>query len=514
MKLLGVTQGGFLQVFWQLCQHLDATYNYALYVSSSGNYAHAVTQFPEIADVTTLKEWDIITGAINTKPDIGRLQSLQAELPGSLWHPILADRRVYMGKLCKARQDYHPSYSEEQMLAILDVAIQKIDAFLEKEKPDMVLGFSSATFGDYLFELLAKSRNIPYGLLKGTKINNNVALLDMGIGVPQRLINAYQSMDNIPDTLRAQARSYIENVRKRGVKYEGSILFGHDIMVKKLCIAPKRLLAAYFADRKRRRDPIQSRDPHIPPSLPTAWYTNVVHPLRTFRLGRRLPLLRLEDVNKLSDFAFYPMHSEPEVALQVSGRPFQNQIEAVRTIALSLPVGTPLLVKEHPRSLGFRKESYYRKLLDIPNIRLVDPFVPSVEIVKWATLICVITGSIGLEAAIVGKPVLVLGATNYTLLPENMVQQAGNLNDLSIQISSLIKNYSRNDVALERYIAAILSISVPVNLYTRMLGKSGRYTESFDLEPLEEEYKRLAEFVSSQFLSLTEQVSPVKAKSV
>ena len=57
----------------------------------------------------------------------------------------------------------------------------------------------------------------------------------------------------------------------------------------------------------------------------------------------------LNDLKKIKSFAFYPLHSEPEVAIQVLAHPYhKNQIELVRNIAASLPFGMPLIIKEHP----------------------------------------------------------------------------------------------------------------------------------------------------------------------
>ena len=485
-------------MFWQLAERMEGELECALYVSNAATCAKTIARCPDIAAVSTLKEWEIFAEARGAEPDMDRLRRLQAQVGAPLWQAALADRRVFFGELCKVRQDYRSRYSEAQMLAIVDVAARRIDAFLEQERPDAVLGFGTATVGDFLFEVLCRRREISYGQLKATKIRNNVALFDSGLRASRLLKNAYAAMQEVPEDLDAEVDAYLREVRERGVKYEGAILFRRDLMLAKLRQAPRRLVSAFRADLARRRDPVQRNDPHIPANLPTAWYTNVVHPLRTFRLGRRLPLLGMEELAGQGDFAFYPMHFEPEVSLQVFGRPFQNQIEVVRNLALSLPVGTRLLVKEHPRSLGFRKESYYRRLLDIPNVRLVDPFMPTIEIVRRARLIAVVSGSVGLEAAIVGKPVLVLGQTPYTLMPETMVQQAGNLNCLSEQIESLMKQFRPDEDSLRRYVAALLSISVPVNLYTNLLTKQGRYADPDLAKSASEEYRNLARFLCKQ----------------
>src|SRR5690606_8466235 len=133
-------------------------------------------------------------------------------------------------------------------------------------------------------------------------------------------------------------------------------------------------------------------------------------------------------------FAFFPLHFEPEVSIQVFGRPYQNQIEVVRALALALPADVALLVKEHPRSIGFRPVRYYEKLLEIPNVRLVDPRLPSINVVTHADLVAVISGTIGLEAAILGKPVLAFGRPTYSVLPDDIVTKVTDLWRLPDQV--------------------------------------------------------------------------------
>ena len=99
-----------------------------------------------------------------------------------------------------------------------------------------------------------------------------------------------------------------------------------------------------------------------------------------------------------------------------------------------------LVVKEHPRSAGVRPLSYYKKLLEIPNVVLVEPSASSHELVRKANLVTVITGNIGLEAAVLGKPVIVFGETDYLALPDIMVKKCHDLYELS-NCSIFIKNF-------------------------------------------------------------------------
>lgn len=496
MKILGLTMGRSLQVFLQLHKRLQAADpaigEPALYVSDSQNYQDALREFPVLSGLEVLKEWELTRLGEGAKPNAERLASYQAAAGGSLWHAVMADRRLFFGPLSKAKQDYRSQYSEEELLTILDRALVAIDHFIDRTAPDAAISFGSATFGDYLFEVLLKQKGIRFWQLKATKIGNNVAMLDAGIDLPGNVAARFRSGEPFPAETRQAAEHYIASVEQRGVKYEGAILFSRERMLRRLRQAPRRLLGAARREVWKRRDPVLRADPHLPPPFRSAWLTEVVQPLRTFMLGRRLPLLSAAETESVGDFAFYPMHFEPEVSLQVFGRPFQNQIELVRTLALSLPVGVRLLVKEHPRSLGFRKESYYRNLLAIPNTRLVDPFVPTVDIVRRAKLVCVVSGSVGLEAVVLGKPLLVFGRALYRLLPATMVREAANLNTLDREIADFLNSYSNNREAIVRYLSTLISLSAPVDLYTGMLQKEERYREK-DGSAQEDGYERLAQ---------------------
>ena len=59
-----------------------------------------------------------------------------------------------------------------------------------------------------------------------------------------------------------------------------------------------------------------------------------------------------------------------------------NQIEVIRHIVKSLPVGIRLYVKESPagKTREWRKVSDYKEILNIPNVTLIHPSVPATDL--------------------------------------------------------------------------------------------------------------------------------------
>lgn len=184
--------------------------------------------------------------------------------------------------------------------------------------------------------------------------------------------------------------------------------------------------------------------------------------------------VRQSDLGQLQ-FAFYPLHAEPEVALSIQGKPYLNQIETIRTLARNLPVGMVLLTKEHPRSIGYHPPGYYRKLLEIPNVRIVDPFVESRHVVANATFVATVWSLVGFEAILQHKPLLSLGTPPFTILPPRVVRHVTDLNRLHADIRALLDEYAPDDRAVVHYVAACMKSSFPLDFYAVQLQKEGRF---------------------------------------
>ena len=443
-------------------------------------------------NVFILKEWELTKKGENTNPDMKRIDEYEKRLGDpTLWNALLADRRIVFGKFCKVKQDYKPRFNRLELLGILETFLREIEYFLEKTKPDIVLGFGTATLGDYLFYLFAKAKMISYFQLKSTKIKNYVSLNDTAVETSEHLKARFYSNAKIEGHIIKETKSFLDSIPREGVQYEGAILSGRKRVKTRLLRSPLNIVRGAVAGLRNWFDPITRGDNHLPPPFFSSIYESVIQPIRALAAEKTLPFLRHEELKRKKPFLFYPLHFEPEVSLQVFGRPYQNQIEVVRNLALGVPVGMLLIVKEHPRSLGFRKISYYRKLL-------VDPFLPAIEVVKQSEAVAVVSGTIGFEAAVCQKPVMVIGKAPYTLLPKTMVRRINSIEKIGEEFRDLLEKYNFERSAIERYVSTIIAESVPVDLYTILLGKGGRFSqerhETTIQQKREVDYQRLADY--------------------
>ncbi|MBT4074679.1 MAG: hypothetical protein HOE75_13440 [Chloroflexi bacterium] len=462
------------------------------YVSEDKYYQSFLAETPGFEDANTaiVKSWEVLRAAESTTADPERLKSWEDRLPpGNLWDALVSDRRVVLGDRFDARMDYKPTFAHDEALAYLDQSLLAMEKLFDEVNPDLVVGFVCSTLGEYAAYLVAQDRGVTYLNLRPTRLANY-----MGLGTtpnePSEIVrdrfNEYAG--GLRDEWWGIAEEYLARTREGDARYEGVVLPSRltTAQASRTNGKGRSLKRALRLDRVL-RDEIKIRksapkgDHGVPGRILPFLYKNVFNP----RLARRVHKSLRNDYVTLDDmagkpYAFFPLHMEPEATLLIYSRAYMNQIEVVRNIAYNLPVGMQLVVKEHPVALGKRSPSFYQKLLDVMNVKIADPSTAARPWVEGATMVANISGSVGLEAAILGRPVLTLGNTPYELLPSGMVRKVTELPRLSSEIHSLISEYRKDEDALMCYVAAVMSRSAPVNWYTNLLGRSAYSAETRD----------------------------------
>ena len=118
-------------------------------------------------------------------------------------------------------------------------------------------------------------------------------------------------------------------------------------------------------------------------------------------------------------FVYFPMQYEPERSLYIPAPFYTNQLEVITNVARSLPVEYKLYVKEYPgmKVQNWRNTSYYKQIMNLPNVRLVHTSVNAKEIIKKCSLVVSISGSACLEATYHNKPSIVFADVSFSSLP-------------------------------------------------------------------------------------------------
>lgn len=103
-------------------------------------------------------------------------------------------------------------------------------------------------------------------------------------------------------------------------------------------------------------------------------------------------------------YIFFGFHKQPESSVDVCGRYYENQFQNVLNLWRQLPPDWLLVIKEHSNAIGDRSLFFYNKLLRYSNIVLINEKEDSHNIIKGAQLVATNTGTMALEAALLGVP--------------------------------------------------------------------------------------------------------------
>jgi hypothetical protein len=132
---------------------------------------------------------------------------------------------------------------------------------------------------------------------------------------------------------------------------------------------------------------------------------------------RRRARTRLADL-KGSRFVYYPLHIEPETALQGVSPEYFYQLSLIAAVSRDLPAGVRLAVKEFYSATGRRPRDFYGQICEFKNVVMLETFEVGMECAQQADAVVTICGTAGLEASVAGKPVITFGQHNiYNFLP-------------------------------------------------------------------------------------------------
>ena len=172
-----------------------------------------------------------------------------------------------------------------------------------------------------------------------------------------------------------------------------------------------------------------------------------------------------DSLNDGEKFFLFPLHYQPEASTSVLATYFYNQLNTVKNTAFSLPFPYKLYVKEHPSSIGTRSNNFYKELKNIPNVCLISPHENVENLIKKSQGVITLTSTIGMEAALAGKPVYVLGNVFYSYHP--LCRKINSFEELKQKLQTnltnrpIISNLSEINI---RFIISYFRNTIPGNL--------------------------------------------------
>lgn len=400
-----------------------------------------------------LLDEEIHKGYVNEKVDYGFLAELEKKygLP-NLWPYLAADRILMSSQFIREYPYNKPRYSHEDMLRILQVKARAIEAFLNKEKPDFL--FTSEALGgvgNLLLYQIAKKMGIKTIAVMVPYLPGIVSLSETYNGLSWAE-NLFKNRKNqvIGQKYLNEARKLLKEFREQPKTYSAIYNSPKFRNIFKSASWFLKLIAAHF-------------------NSPARGDYTYAHPWDYFkdRVARKFDhfLGRADLYDPMiagEDFAYFPLHYEPEISLSLWAPFITDQINLVRQVARSLPVHYKLYVKEHPDMIPYRRRAYYKELKKIPNVKLIPPNTSAFELMQKAKLVTNISASSGWQAALLRKPVITFGNIFYNQL--SFVKKCGAMEQLPELVKTQLENFAYDEEELVSLVAAILQESAPVDL--------------------------------------------------
>jgi hypothetical protein len=149
------------------------------------------------------------------------------------------------------------------------------------------------------------------------------------------------------------------------------------------------------------------------------------------------------------------MNIEPEFGSHALAREFWNSLAIVQQLALCLPAGYHLVIKEHAPAIGNRAIDYYEALSRLPNVLFADYRLKGTTLAENASCIATISGTIGYEGSLMGKSIITFTErTIYNYLPN--VYVVNNIKLLPAILRSALKERGEDEILEVKKQAALL----------------------------------------------------------
>lgn len=163
-------------------------------------------------------------------------------------------------------------------------------------------------------------------------------------------------------------------------------------------------------------------------------------------------------------YIYLGLHYQPEETTSPSGDMFVNQLLCVETLLRNTPDDMLIYVKEHPQQFQHhmeghkcRNKDYYKDLLSSPRVRLMPLGMDSFQLMRHATAVATVTGTVGWEALMHHIPVIIFGLIWYEKMPGVLrVTDSASAS----KIDSFIKEYQFDEHKVLAYLKAYEDNSV------------------------------------------------------
>ena len=376
------------------------------------------------------------------------------------WQKTLKDIDIYEKKygrptlLSAALSDrFFSKLPREERAKRVILTYKKLETFLKLNKPDFVISSGFEALPHFAFSDICQYKKIPIFYILHTRILNYHSSMytqyedSLNHGIDINLKPKKESLELSRKYVEAFSLKQHAPILEAMLPYDNfSIKF---VKIKNLI----RYFYRYYISKTYANDHAYN-PPH------KKLFFEIQNRFRRFSHK----YFNYDDVPKdIENWYYFPLHIQPEYTTLIAATNAQDQIGTIISLSNSLSLGEGIIVKEHPGMLGRRTLDYYKSIKNLPNVRLVKTSISTFELINKTKGTITINGSAGMEAILLGKPVMTIGNCPY-----NRYYNVLKLKDIprrlwAEQIKIYINNFTFNKDNLISYVAKVFDQSNSFN---------------------------------------------------
>ena len=378
----------------------------------------------------------------NEKYSLDYLEKFEKKYKINLWLLAYNERIFY---------NFNPYYtfSTDEVLSILEQECRFFETILEKIKPEfLIISLPWQHQGELLVQM-CKTKGIKILMINTSELGGGSKNWTISEGLGKNFYNKEIITNNSKNTsfkkLQDQLESWKSNANMTKISQEKP---------------ENRKLKRMIAGLEMLSGNNENADTHF------SYYGRNKTKIIKNEIFSELQLKKREsfinknfnkNYSKNEKIIYFPLHMEQERSLLIDAPFFTNQLEVIKHVVKSLPIGYELLVKEHPfmKFRGWREISEYKEMMNLPNVKMIHHSVNSLDLIKNCKLVISINSTAGFEAAFYEKPSINFQRRGYSILSSSFVvneinelpqlirkalQTKVNPNELDVYVQSIMEN--------------------------------------------------------------------------
>lgn len=335
--------------------------------------------------------------------------------------------------------------SERQSLGYATLLARSIHDALIREQPDIVLA-SYDSVHSAMSLAVAKSLGIPWVAMAFAVIPDNLTGFCCAL-TPNFLLPIVRSVDQ---KILERAHEIIQKVREKEQKvmaYRAPDSLSE--WVRQLQLHVKNFF------RRRHNRQISGIDRFTYPSS----FQRLCDVCRRAFNRLCMPTNKMLSAPPGARYIYFPMHMAPESTVDTWAPFYQDQIAFVSQLSLAIPADVCFVIKLHFSDPDNYSRKQLNQLMKLPRLHIAHPNAPGNAFIEKAALVVGIQGTSCLEAALIGKPVLIFGDSPYQYFPRS--ERAKMPDELYGQIQSMLDQTPPTDEEVVEAYAAYMARYMP-----------------------------------------------------